>query len=90
MNKNVDLFNIVFDSINPYAMQILKLAFAATMYSNIIKVIRVKKGGIVAGNNPYSGMTTAFMGYLLGKSIPILIGVTDRICDNIIATMNQK
>lgn len=88
--ENFDLFQIVFDSINPYAMSILKLALAVTLYSNAIKVIRAKKGATVTGNNPYSGITTAFLGYLIGKGIPIIIGITDKICDGVIKTMNVK
>lgn len=90
MDKNLDLFEVVFGSISPYAFGILKLAFATTLYSNAIKVIRAKKGTAVGGSNPYSGVTTAFVGYLMGRGVPIIIGITDKVCDGIVAHMGGK
>ena len=89
--KKIDLFNIIFDSLSPYAFSILKLALAATLYSNSIRIIRIKKGGAVSGGgNPYSGITTAFFGYLAGRGTPIIIKVTDQICDQVLDTMGGK
>ncbi|NFF77682.1 hypothetical protein [Clostridium sporogenes] len=90
MKNNFDLFNVTFNAISPYAFSILKLAFATTLFNNSIKIIRIKKGGTVSGNNPYSGITTAFIGYLLGRGIPVIIGITDKICDGIVSTMGGK
>jgi len=90
MSENLDLFEVVFGSISPYAFSILKLAFATTLYSNSVKVIRAKKGTSIGGSNPYSGVTTAFVGYLMGRGIPIIIGVSDKVCDGILKSMGGK
>ena len=90
MNKNFDLFEVVFGSVSPYAFSILKIAFATTLYSNAIKVIRAKKGTSIGGSNPYSGITTAFVGYLMGRGVPIIIGITDRVCDGIVKNMGGR
>jgi len=90
MDQNLDLFEVVFGSISPYAFSILKLAFATTLYSNSVKIIRAKKGAVVGGSNPYSGVTTAFVGYLMGRGVPIIIGVADKVCDGILKHMGGK
>ena len=90
MNKNFDLFEVVFGSVSPYAFSILKLAFATTLYSNAIKVIRAKKGNSISGSNPYSSITTAFVGYLMGRGTPIIIGITDKVCDGIVKSMGGQ
>ena len=87
MDNNFDIFEVVFSSVSPYAFGILKLAFATTLYSNAIKVIRAKKGTSVGGSNPYSGVATAFVGYLMGRGVPIIIGITDKVCDGIVKNM---
>ena len=90
MSENFDLFEVVFGSVSPYAFGILKIAFATTLYSNAIKVIRAKKGTSIGGSNPYSGVTTAFVGYLMGRGVPIIIGITDKVCDGIVKNMGGK
>jgi hypothetical protein len=85
--EGFDLFDVVFGSVSPYAFSILKIAFATTLYSNAIKVIRAKKGTAIGNTNPYTGMTTAFMGYLMGRGIPIIIGITDKVCDGIVKSI---
>jgi len=90
MTENIDLFEVVFGSISPYAFGILKLAFATTLYSNSIKVIRAKSGTSISGGNPYGSITTAFVGYLLGRGVPIIIGITDKVCDGIVLHMSGK
>jgi hypothetical protein len=39
------------------------------------------------GGNPFTGLTTAFMGYLLGRGIPVIVGLVDRICNDILKNM---
>lgn len=81
----MDLFNIIWGSISPYAFGILKLALAITLFSNALKILRQRSGGMgMGGVNPYSGLWTAFIGYLLGRGIPIIIGLTDKICNDIL------
>lgn len=79
----MDLFDIVWNALSPYAFSILRLALSITLFSNAIKIIR-QKGGTISGNNPWAGIWTAFLGYLLGRGIPIIIGVTDQICNDIL------
>lgn len=85
----MDLFDILWNALSPYMMSIARIALAITLFSYGIKLIRSKVGHISAGgiSNPYSGITSAFLGYLLCQSIPIIIGLTDSICKEIIAKM---
>lgn len=87
--QQIDLFQTVFDGLSPFGFDLLKLALAATLYSNSVKIIRSKKGSSLNGGNPYSGVTTAFLGYLTGRGIPIIIKLSDKICDNIVSTMSK-
>lgn len=87
----MDIFKIVYGTLEPYMYGILKITLATTLYSNAIKIIRSKTGssgvGTGVGGNPYSGITVAFMGYLAGRTIPISIGLIDAICNDIINNM---
>jgi len=81
----MDLFQIVWDALSPYAFAILKLALAITLFSLAVKIIRQKAGMVTAGStNPWGGIWGAFLGYLLGRGIPILIGLTDAIISDIL------
>jgi len=85
----MDLFSVIFNSLSPYLFGILKLALAFTLFSNAIKIIRSRTGGSggMSGGNPYAGVTTAFIGYLFGRGIPIIIQMTDKICNEILRNM---
>ena len=88
MNGSISLFDILWDALSPYAFDILKLSLAITLLKQAISIIRAKGGHMSAGgNNPYSGVFMAFIGYLLGKGIPISIKIIDQICDQIIANI---
>ncbi|MFA5557867.1 MAG: hypothetical protein WDA59_00180 [Methanofastidiosum sp.] len=81
----MDLFQIVWDALSPYMFDILKLAFGVTLFSTAIKVIRQKSGMVAPGSsNPWAGIWGSFLGYLLGRGIPILIGLTDAIVNDIL------
>ncbi len=82
----MDLFPTIFNALSPYMFGILKIALATTLFSNSIKIIRTKGGGAVSGN-PYSGITTAIIGYLLGRGIPITVELIDVICNEILANL---
>jgi hypothetical protein len=84
----MDLFNVTFNALSPYLFSILKLALAVTLFTNAMKIIRSRVGGGMPGaGNPYSGVTTAFIGYLFGRGIPVIIKIIDRICNDIISSM---
>jgi hypothetical protein len=87
----MDLFSIVFNALSPYLFAILKLALAVTLFTNALKIIRSRSGGggaSMMGGNPYSGVVTAFVGYLFGRGIPVLILVIDRICADVMKHMH--
>lgn len=84
----LNLFEIIWNALSPYAFGILKLALAITLFSNALKILRSKSGSMInGGNNPWSGIWTAFIGYLLGRGIPIIIGITDKICNDILTRL---
>lgn len=83
----MDLFKVVFNSLSPYLFSILKLALAITLFTNALKILRSKTGAGSTGNNPYAGITTAFVGYLFGRGIPVIIGIIDKICNEILKSM---
>lgn len=83
----MDLFNLVFDALSPYAFAIAKLAFATTLFGAGIKMIRSKVGSGAGMSNPYSGVITPFLGYLFCRGIPIIIKVVDNICTDILSKM---
>lgn len=84
----IDLFKIIWDALSPYAFAILKLALAITLFSFSLKILRQRTGSMgMGGGNPWSGLWAAFIGYLLGRGIPIIIGITDKICNDILARL---
>lgn len=84
----MDLFNIIWNSMAVYVYAILKLALAITLFSISLKILRQRTGSMSMGaGNPYGGLWTAFIGYLLGRGIPIIIGLTDKICNDILANI---
>lgn len=86
----MDLFQIAWNALSPYVYGILKIALAMTLFSLSIKVIRQRSGmggPITGASNPWGGIWTAFLGYLLGRGIPIVIGITDTIVNDILAKL---
>lgn len=85
----MDLFQILWDAFSPYMMGILKIAFAITLFKFALRLLRSRLGTMsnVGNTNPYHGIFVAFSGYLLGKGIPIIIGITDQICEQILSKL---
>lgn len=85
----MDLFQIAWGALSPYLFGILKLALAFTLFSLAVKVIRQRSGmgGVQGVGNPWGGIWSAFLGYLLGRGIPIIIGITDTIVNDILANL---
>lgn len=88
MNKEVSLYNILWGALSPYAFDILRLALAGTLFSKSLKILR-SKNGHTSGGNAYADVTTAFIGYLLGRGIPISINLIDRVCNEVLAKMSK-
>lgn len=83
----MDLFQIVWNALSPYFFAILKIAFTFTLFGFAIKLIRQKSGSMMGSANPWSGIWGAFLGYLLGRGIPVLIGLTDAIINDILKNL---
>ncbi len=83
----MDLFQIAWSALSPYLFSILKLALAITLFSFSIKIIRQRSGNVQGVGNPWSGIWNAFLGYLLGRGIPLVIGLTDAIVNDILAKL---
>ncbi|HSH50207.1 MAG TPA: hypothetical protein VK982_00635, partial [Bacteroidales bacterium] len=62
----MDLFEMIFGSLKPYLFDILRITLLFTLFKHSIVLIRSKNGHSSTGGNPYSGATTALIGYLLG------------------------
>jgi ABC-type nitrate/sulfonate/bicarbonate transport system permease component len=82
----MDLFDVIFGALSPYIFAILKLALAFTLFSHSLKLIRHRLGSSI-DNNTYSSLWTVFMGYLLGRGIPVIVGLIDVICTEILAKL---
>jgi len=80
----MDLFSIIFNAFKPYMFGILKLALAMTFFGHALRLIRHKMGSGMNSGVTYGSLWTAFIGYLLGRGIPIIIGLIDQICDEIL------
>ncbi|HHU81236.1 MAG TPA: hypothetical protein GXZ35_07940 [Acholeplasmataceae bacterium] len=81
----MDLFSLIFDALSPYLFSILKLALALTLFQHSLKLIRHRLGGM--DQHTYTSLWTTFVGYLLGRGIPIIVGLIDTICNEILAKM---
>ena len=84
---SVDMFDIIWSAIFPYLIALLQLAFGMTIFSLAIKTIRQRSGASVGSANPWGDIWAAFLGYLLGRGIPIIIGLADVICDDILSRL---
>ena len=87
----MDLFKIIFDAFSPYAFAILKLALAVAWFRVALQIIRTKNGSYTGTgvNNPLNSAWLAFMGYLIGRGIPVILGITDRIVDTILQRLTN-
>lgn len=83
-----DLFNIIFNAFSPYMFAIANMALATTLFSIGLKILRQRAGGMGSMNgDQWGGIWTAFVGYLLCRGIPVIIGIFDLIVNNILAQM---
>lgn len=82
-----ELFNIIFNAFSPYMFAIANMALAITLFSIGLKILRQKSGGMGMGGDQYGGVWTAFVGYLMCRGIPVIIGIFDMICNDILARM---
>lgn len=83
----MDLFGLIFNSISPYLFAIAKLAFAITLFSCGIKYIRARSGGGMGSGSNLQGSVQAFIGYMLCRGIPVIVRITDNICNEILKNM---
>jgi len=84
----LDLFGLIFNALSPYLFAIARLAFAITLFSCGIKYMRARTGGgIGSGGNGMQGSITAFVGYLFCRGIPVIISITDSICNEVMKNM---
>lgn len=81
-----DLFNIIFNAFSPYMFAIANIALATTLFSIGLKILR-QRGGNMMGGDQWGGIWTAFIGYLMCRGIPVIIGIFDMICNDILARM---
>ena len=82
--ESSDLFSIIFNAFSPYMFAIAKLAFATTLFSSGLKILR-QRSGMGVGGDHWGSIWTAFLGYLFCRGIPIIIGLADAICDDILS-----
>lgn len=81
-----ELFNVIFGAFSPYLFALAKLAFATALFNNGMKILR-QKNGMGVGGDSWGGIWTAFMGYLFCRGIPVIIGLADVICNDILSRM---